>query len=120
MSFIKLFPLTEEHVPPVEHFGKGHPARCRPQTSFEARECWLNVHEIAAFEECPLYLVTDADPNALVDGIRLRLRSGESLLIPDDAADANEKFLALLARAVRGELVEMRYSSYLSELARRR
>lgn len=116
MSFIKIYPLKEAADASEETFGRGHPARCPAEHSFTAREYWLNLHEIVAFEECPLYLVCEAEPNGLVNGLRMRLRSGETILVPDDAPEGEPDFLEVLARAARGEVVEMSYSAYLKEL----
>jgi hypothetical protein len=119
VSFIRIFPLQEIENASDEHFGKGQPARCHATDRFDARELYLNVNEIAAFEECPLYLISANETDALVNGIRIRLHSGARFVIPDDPEDEAASFLALLARAVRGEVVEMEFSRYLGELGKR-
>jgi hypothetical protein len=40
-------------------------------------------------------------------------------VIPDDPEDEAASFLALLGRAVRGEVVEMEFSRYLGELGKK-
>lgn len=118
MPFIRIFPLQETERVSLEDFGHGNPARCPVQPRFGAREYFLNVDEIAAFEECPLYLLSEVETDALVNGIRIRLRSGAMLVVPDDPEDAEDSFVNLLGRAARGEIVEMAYSRYLRELER--
>ncbi|WP_018953975.1 hypothetical protein [Thioalkalivibrio sulfidiphilus] len=54
----------------------------------------------------------------LVNGIRIRLRSGARFVIPDDPEDEEASFLALLGRALKGEIVEMEFSRYLGSLAK--
>ncbi|ACL74242.1 hypothetical protein [Thioalkalivibrio sulfidiphilus] len=118
MSFIRIFPLQEIEHAADEHFGKSQPARCHATDRFDAREFYLNVDEIAAFEECPLYLISEQETDALVNGIRIRLRSGARFVIPDDPEDEEASFLALLGRALKGEIVEMEFSRYLGSLAK--
>lgn len=120
MPFIKLHPLQEIEGQSPEHFGHGHPARCRAVPRFDAPEIYLNLNQIAAFEECPLYLITEADPNALVNGIRIRLASGGLVLVADDPEDDEPDFVTALQRASRGEIVELGYSRYLRELERKK
>lgn len=120
MSFIKIYPLEEAATLRDADFGQGQPARCNAVRQFSAIELYLNIHEIAAFEECPLYLICEAETDALVNGIRLRLRNGGMWVLPDDAENEEERFVALLARAGRGEVVEMPYSPYLLELERKK
>lgn len=120
MPFIKLHPLQEIEQQGPEHFGHGHPARCRAVHRFDLPELYLNLAQIAAFEECPLYLITEADPNALVNGIRIRLTSGELLVVADDPEDEALGFVAAVQRASRGEIVELGYSRYLGELERQK
>lgn len=120
MSFIKIHPLQEIEAVRDEHFGMGNPARCLAVRRFDMRELYLNVNQIAAFEECPLYLICEADPNALVNGIRIRLASGGLLVVPDDPEDDEPNFLEALGRASRGEIVELGYSRHLAELERKK
>jgi len=103
-----------------EDFGKGQPARCQALRQFDAKELFLNVAHIVAFEECPLYLVSEADPNALVNGFRLRLVDGSRWVVADDPREGEEGFLELLARACAGEIVELGYASHLIELERKK
>lgn len=118
MPFIKLWPLQESDRVEEEAFGRGHPARCQAQRQFALREFYLNIQQIAAFEECPLYLSCAAEPNALVNGIRIRLVSGETLVVADDPDEDEPGFVAALQLAERGEVAEMGYSRYLLELER--
>lgn len=118
MSFIRVFPLEEIENFSAAHFGLGHPARCAAIRHFGARELYLHVDEIAAFEECPLYLINAEETDALVNGVRLRLRSGATLVVADDPGEGGEPFLELIARASRGEVVHMDFSRYLRELDR--
>ena len=120
MPFIRIFPLQETEAVSPENFGRGNPARCRAERRFGAREFWLALGQIAAWEECPLYLVCDAEPNGLVNGIRIRLVDGGMLVVPDDPEDDEAGFVAALAQAAGGQLAEMGYSRYLGELARRK
>ncbi len=120
MSFIKIHPLTAIESLNEDDFGRGHPARCRAERSFGSRELFLNVNQIAAFEECPLYLVSEADPNALVNGIRLRLVSGQVLVVADDPEEGAQGFMEALARACAGQIAAVGYSSHLLELERAR
>lgn len=66
------------------------------------------------------YLISEQETDALVNGIRIRLRSGARFVVPDDPEDEQASFLALLARALKGEIVEMDFSRYLGSLARPR
>ena len=116
MSFIRIFPLQDSDGAPADNFGSGQPARCVAQGRFGAREYYLNISEFAAFEECPLYLISKTETDALVNGIRLRLCSGEILVIPDDPGEPENSFLNLLTRTANGEVVEMEYSRYLRDL----
>lgn len=116
MSFLRIFPLKEIENVADEDFGNGNPARCLAQSRFGAREYYLNINDIAAFEECPLYLICKAETDALVNGIRIKLRSGEMMVLPDDPEKEEAGFINLLARAGQGEIVEMEYSHYMREL----
>lgn len=120
MPFIHLHPLEEQGGFDPAHLGQGHPARCRAQSELDAAELYVAVGEIAAFEGCPLYLVSRAEDNALVNGIRMLLRCGRVLVVADDPEDEADGFLALLARAAAGEIVHLPHSRYLEELARKR
>lgn len=120
MPFIRLFPLVESEPLRAEDFGRGHPARCIAERRFGARELWLNLNQIAAFEECPLYLVCEAEPNGLVNGIRLRLADGSLVVVADDPEDGEPSFIEALTQAVSGRIVEMGFSRYLDELTRRK
>lgn len=119
MPFIKLMPLQETEAVSAEDFGRGNPARCRAERRFSARELCLNLNQIAAFEECPLYLVCEAEPNGLVNGVRIRLVDGSMLVVADDPEDGELGFAAALERAAGGRIAEMGYSRYLAELARK-
>lgn len=116
MSFIKLYPLQEAARIDAENFGQGQPARCQAVPRFGAREITLNISQIAAFEECPLYLSCSAETDAVVNGIRIRLVDGSSFVVPDDPDTGEMGFLAALDQAARGELAEVPYSRYLREL----
>lgn len=120
MPFIRIFPLQETEAVRPEDFGRGNPARCRAERRFGAREYWLAVSQIVAWEECPLYLVCDAEPNGLVNGIRLRLADGGMLVVPDDPEDDELGFIAALEQAAGGRVAELGYSRYLAELARKK
>jgi hypothetical protein len=87
-------------------------ARCPATRRFNAREFWLKLDQIAAYEECPLYLVCDAEPNGLVDG--------SLLVVADDPEDDALGFAAALEQAAGGHIAEMGYSRYLGELARKK
>lgn len=76
MPFIRIFPLQEAEAVRAEGFGLGNPARCHAARRFGAREFWLAISQIVAYEECPLYLICDAEPNGLVNGVRIRLADG--------------------------------------------
>jgi hypothetical protein len=120
MPFIRIFPLQETEAVRPEDFGRGNPARCRAERRFGAREFWLNISQIAAYEECPLYLVCDAEPNGLVNGVRIRLADGSMVVVPDDPEDDEPGFAAALEQAASGQIAEMGYSRYLGELARQK
>lgn len=120
MPFIRLFPLREIQPLRPEDFSYGNPARCHAARPFGARELWLNFQHIVAFEECPLYLVCEAEPNSLVNGIRLRLTDGTMLVVADDPEDGESNFVTALEQAASGRVAEMGYSRYLNELARRK
>lgn len=116
MPFIQVYPLEEMGGFDPTHLGLGHPARCRATTYFAACSVAVAVHAIAAYEECPLYLVSSAEDNALVNGIRLRLLSGEVLVLADDPEDEADAFVHLLERAAGGKVVAMPFSRYLRRL----
>lgn len=118
MPFIRLFPLQETETVRPEDFGRANPARCPAARRFNARELWLNLNQIAAYEECPLYLVCEAEPNGLVNGIRLRLVDGSLMVLADDPESGAPGFAAALEQAASGRIAEMGYSRYLDELAR--
>ena len=113
MSFIRIFPFEEVTDFDPANLGQGDPARCQAVDEWDAREFFLNIQEIAGFEECPLYLVSPEDPNALVNGIRVVVRSGRSFLIADDPEDPEESFVNLVKRSSRGEVTFMPFSRYL-------
>ena len=120
MPFIRIFPLqTVETIRP-EDFGRGSPARCRAERRFDAREFSLALSHIVAYEECPLYLVSEAEPNALVNGIRIRLADGGMLVAADDPEDDELGFAAALEQAASGCIAELGYSRYLAELERKK
>ncbi len=119
MSVIKVFPLRETVPTTDADSGAGNPARCVARRRFQTPDVYLAVGHIAAFEECPLYLVCDAEPNGVVNGIRVLLASGRHLVLADDPQEGEPGFLELLDRAVRGELVEMPPSRYFRELERK-
>lgn len=120
MSFMRIFPFDEiTDFDPAE-LGQGDPARCKAIDEWDAREFYLNVHEIAGFEECPLYLVSPEDPNALVNGIRVVMRSGRGFVLADDPPEPSAAFIALLQRAMSGEVVEMPFPTYLKDLVAER
>lgn len=116
MPFIKLYPLQEAAQLGMADFGQGQPARCQAVARFDAREVYLNLNQIAAFEECPLYLSCAAETDAVVNGIRIRLVDGSSFVVPDDPDEDEPAFLAVLAQAAGGEVAEVPYSRYLREL----
>ena len=120
MPFIRLYPLQETQPLRLEDFGYGNPARCHAMPRFGARELWLNLQHILAYEECPLYLVCAAEPNGLVNGIRLRLTDGTMLVVADDPEDDDLSFASALEQAASGRMAETGYSRYLGELARRK
>lgn len=120
MPFIRIFPLQETEAVRPEDFGRGNPARCRALRRSDAREIWLALAHIAAWEECPLYLICDAEPNGLVNGVRVRLADGGMLVVADDPEDDELGFAAALEQAAGGRIAEMGYSRYLGELARQK
>lgn len=120
MPFIRLFPLQETEAVRPEDFGRGNPARCRAERRFAAREICLNLNQIAAYEECPLYLVCEAEPNGLVNGVRIRLADGGMLVLADDPEEGELGFATALEQAAGGQIAEMSYSRYLAELARKK
>lgn len=120
MPFIRIFPLQEIEAGRPDDFGLGHPARCRAERRFGAREFWLALGQIVAYEECPLYLICDAEPNGLVNGIRIRLADGGMLVVPDDPDEDEPGFAAALVRAAGGQVAELGYSRYLAELERKK
>ena len=113
MGFIRIYPLKETTQSAPEIFGKGEPARCYPDSGPGAQDYYLNTFAVAAFEEIPLYLVFENDPNNLTDGIRIRLYDNSMLVIPDDAENPENKFVSLLEKAVGGATVEMEKSAAL-------
>lgn len=120
MPFIRIFPLQEIETFPPEHFGLGHPARCRAERRFGTREVCLNINQIAAYEECPLYLVCEAEPNGLINGIRLRLTDGTIWILADDPDEGEPGFAAALEQAANRRIAELGYSRYLIELERKK
>lgn len=120
MPFIRIFPLQETEAVRPEDFGHGNPARCRALRRSDAREIWLALAHIVAWEECPLYLICDAEPNGLVNGVRVRLADGGMLVVADDPEDDELGFAAALEQAAGGRIAEMGYSRYLGELARQK
>lgn len=120
MPFIRIFPLQETEAVRPEDFGRGNPARCRAERRFGAREFCLALSQIVAWEECPLYLVCDAEPNGLVNGIRIRLADGGMLVVADDPEDDALGFAAALEQAAGGRIAEMGYSRYLGALTRKK
>lgn len=119
MPFIKIHPLQESEAVRDEDFGRGHPARCPAERRFGAREYYLNVDRIVAFEECPLYLICAAETDALVNGMRVRLAGGGTLVLADDPEEGEPGFLAALQQAGREGIAEMGYSAYLRDLERK-
>ncbi|MDH5654352.1 MAG: hypothetical protein OEZ34_00455 [Spirochaetia bacterium] len=99
MAFIKIYPLSEIVPSSEDIFGQGEPARCRPRSGLGGAEYYLNLNFIKAFEECPLYLVTEDDPNLLTDGIRILLSDGKILVLQDDSEDPEQKFETILMAA---------------------
>ena len=120
MPFIRLHPLKEIETIPPEHFGLGHPARCRAERRFGAREICININQIAAYEECPLYLVCEAEPNGLINGVRIRLVDDSFWVVADDPVDEEASFAIALRQAAGGQLAEVGYSRYLTDLERRK
>ncbi len=120
MPFIRIFPLQETEAVRPEDFGQGNPARCHAVRRFGSREYWLAISQIVAYEECPLYLICDAEPNGLVNGVRIRLADGGMLVVPDDPEDDEPGFAAALEQAAGGQVAELGYSRYLAELERKK
>ena len=120
MPFIRIFPLLETEAVRPEDFGRGNPARCVAERRFGAREFFLNISQIVAYEECPLYLICDAEPNGLVNGVRIRLADGAMLVVPDDPQEGEPGFAAALEQAAGGRIAELGYSRYLAELERKK
>jgi len=118
MGFIRLFPLEEIHSTDPARFGYGDPARVRAIDRFAAPEWVVQVSEIRRFEDCPLYIVSEDDPNVLVDGIRLELRSGRWLVVANDAPEASDRFETLIEFALQGRVATLRFSQYLTERER--
>lgn len=118
MPFIRIFPLQETEAVRPQDFGLGNPARCRAERRFASREFWLNISRIVAYEECPLYLICDAEPNGLVNGVRIRLADDSMVVVPDDPEDDELGFAAALEQAAGGRIAELGYSRYLGELER--
>ena len=120
MPFIRIFPLLETEAVRPEDFGRGNPARCVAERRFGAREFFLNISQIVAYEECPLYLICDAEPNGLVNGVRIRLADGAMLVVPDDPQEDEPGFAVALEQAASGRIAELGYSRYLAELERKK
>ena len=118
MGFIRLFPLEETTPTDPARFGYGDPARAWAIERFAAPEWVVQVDEIRRFEDCPLYLVSDDDPNVLVDGIRMELRAGTWLVVANDAPDASDRFEPQIERAIQGHIATLPFSQYLSERER--
>jgi hypothetical protein len=119
MGFIRLFPLEEVLPTDPARFGFGDPARVRAIPRFAAPEWVVQIQEIRRFEDCPLYLVADDDPNVLVDGIRIELRAGNRFVVANDAPDAPDRFEAQLEFAMQGRIATLPFSHYLTERERR-
>ena len=100
MGFIKIFPLEQIVAVEFSAFGKGEPARCRPEFGIGKTEFFLNTDFIRSFEECPLYLVTEEDPNLLTDGIRILLSDGTTLIVQNDSSQPDHDFFQNLKQAV--------------------
>ncbi len=115
MGFIRLFPLEEITPSEPARFGYGDPARVRAIERFAAPEWVVRVGEIRRFEECPLYIVSPEEPNALVDGIRLELQAGIWLVVANDAHEASERFESQIQIAMSGRVVTLPFSQYLIE-----
>jgi len=113
MGFIRLFPLPEIHPVDPARFGYGDPARVHAIARFAAPEWVVGVGEIWRYEDCPLYIVSPEEPNALVDGVRLQLRSGDWLVVANDSIDEAEQFEGLLEAAMSGRVVTLPFSLYL-------
>jgi len=120
MPFLKLYPLQETAKINAAEFGQGQPARCQAVARFDAHEIYLAVQQIAAFEECPLYLSCAAETDAVVNGIRIRLVDGSSFVVPDDPDEGEPDFLTAMEEATRGKIAEVPYSRYLRELQARK
>ena len=118
MGFIRLFPLEEIHPTDAARFGYGDPARARAIERFAAPEWVVQVSEIRRFEDCPLYLVSEDDPNVLVDGVRMELRAGTWLVVANDAPEASDRFEAQIEFAMQGRVATLPFSQYLTERER--
>jgi len=118
MGFIRLFPLEEINSTVPARFGYGDSARVRAIERFGAPEWVVRVGEIRRFEDCPLYIVSREDPNALVDGIRLELHSGIWLVVANDADEASERFEAQIETALSGRVATLPFSRYLTRRER--
>ncbi|HMM46684.1 MAG TPA: hypothetical protein PKC12_01740 [Thiobacillaceae bacterium] len=55
-----------------------------------------------------------------MNGIRIRLMDGTTLVVPDDPEDGGLAFTAALEQAASGRIAELGYSRYLKELERKR
>jgi hypothetical protein len=115
MGFIRLFPLEEINPADPARFGYSDPARARAIERFAAPEWVVQVGEIRRFEDCPLYIVSRDDPNALVDGIRMELRGGTWLVLANDAPEASNRFEPQLELAMQGRVATLPFSHYLTE-----
>ncbi|TVP86040.1 MAG: hypothetical protein EA347_09440 [Thioalkalivibrio sp.] len=113
MGFIRLFPLPEIHPFDPARFGYGDPARAYAIARFAAPEWVVGVGEIRRWEDCPLYIVSPEEPNALVDGVRLQLRSGDWLVVANDSTEEAERLEGVLEAAMTGRVVTLPFSLYL-------
>jgi hypothetical protein len=64
--------------------------------------------------------ICEAAPNALVNGIRIRLAGGGLLVVADDPEEDEPGFLTVLEQACRGAIAEVAYSRHLRELERKK
>jgi hypothetical protein len=115
MGFIKVCPLRETVATTDADFGRANPARCVARRRFQPPGGCLAATHIAAFEAYPLYLVCEAEPNGVVNGIRVLPASGPHRVLADDPEEGEPGFLELLGRAA-GGMVEMPACRYLREL----